>query len=48
MIVNAVAVGVYWAKDLRLFAGLYGLFFGLAVAGHVAWRRTLRREVRDA
>jgi nicotinamide mononucleotide transporter len=37
-------VGVYWAKDLRLFAALYLLFLGLAVAGHVAWRRTLRPE----
>lgn len=41
MIVNAVAIGVYWAKDLRLFAGLYLVFFGLAVAGHAAWRRAL-------
>lgn len=41
MIVDAVAVGVYWAKDLRLFAGLYLVFFGMAVAGHVAWRRAL-------
>lgn len=44
MIVNCVAVGVYWAKDLRLFAGLYLVFFGMAVAGHLAWRRTLRKE----
>lgn len=44
MIVNCVAVGVYWAKDLRLFAGLYLVFFGLAVAGHLAWRCTLKEE----
>jgi nicotinamide mononucleotide transporter len=44
MMVNVVAVGVYWAKDLRLFAALYLLFLGLAVAGHVAWRRSLRPE----
>ncbi|ACB73547.1 nicotinamide riboside transporter PnuC [Opitutus terrae] len=41
MIVNVVAIGVYWAKDLRLTAGLYLVFFGMAVAGHVAWRRSL-------
>jgi nicotinamide mononucleotide transporter len=40
MIVNVVAVGVYWAKDLRLTSGLYLVFFALAVAGHVAWRRS--------
>jgi nicotinamide mononucleotide transporter len=42
MIVNVVAVGVYWTKDLRLTAGLYVVFFGMAVMGHVAWRRTMR------
>lgn len=47
MIVNVVAVGVYWAKDLRLTAGLYVVFFGLAVAGHVAWRRTMGQEARS-
>ncbi|MBI4623560.1 MAG: nicotinamide mononucleotide transporter [Verrucomicrobia bacterium] len=42
MIVNLVAVGVYWAKDLRLTAGLYVVFFGMAVAGHLAWWRAMR------
>lgn len=41
MLVNAVAVGVYWARDLRWFAALYAGFFGMAVAGHVAWSRRL-------
>jgi nicotinamide mononucleotide transporter len=47
MIVNVVAVGVYWVKDLRLYAGLYVIFFGLAVAGHGAWRRTMREAESD-
>ena len=42
VIVNVVAIGVYWAKDLRLTSGLYVVFLGLAVAGHVAWRRSMR------
>lgn len=42
MAVNGVAVGVYWAKDLRLYAVLYGIFFGLALAGHREWQRTAR------
>jgi nicotinamide mononucleotide transporter len=46
MMVNVVAVGVYWTKDLRLTAGLYVIFLGMAVAGHVAWRRTLVQENR--
>ncbi len=41
MIVNIVAIGVYWAKDLRLTSGLYAIFFALAVAGHIAWKRSM-------
>src|SRR3954468_2407570 len=45
ILVNAVAIGVYWAKDLRLTAGLYVVFFGMAVAGHLAWQRARVRRV---
>jgi nicotinamide mononucleotide transporter len=48
MVVNVVAVGVFWAKDLKLYAALYVVFFGLAVAGHAAWRRTLRAQASSA
>lgn len=44
MVVNVVAIGVFWAKDLRLYSALYVVFLGLAMAGHVAWRRTLRGQ----
>lgn len=43
IVVNLVAVGVYAAQGLHLFAGLYAAFLGLAIAGFRAWRRT---EVR--
>jgi nicotinamide mononucleotide transporter len=39
MVVNLVSVGVYWAKDLRLYAGLAVVFFAMAVGGHLAWKR---------
>lgn len=42
VVVNSVAVGVYWAKDLRLTAGLYVIFWAMAVWGWRAWRRSLR------
>jgi nicotinamide mononucleotide transporter len=42
MIVNLVAIGVYWAKDLRLTSGLYLVFLAMAVAGHLAWRKSLK------
>lgn len=41
IIVNVVAIGVYWAKDLRLTSGLYVLFLGMAVWGWRAWRTSL-------
>jgi nicotinamide mononucleotide transporter len=40
MIVNLVAIAVYWAKDLRLYAGLYAVFFVMAIMGHVTWQRS--------
>jgi nicotinamide mononucleotide transporter len=39
--VNTVAIGVYWAKDLRLTSGLYLVFWVMALWGWRAWRRTL-------
>lgn len=44
MVVNVVAVAVYWAKDLHLYAGLYGIFFAMAVAGHVAWQKSMTAQ----
>jgi nicotinamide mononucleotide transporter len=44
MVVNVVAVAVYWAKDLHLYAGLYGIFFAMAVAGHMAWQKSLTAQ----
>lgn len=37
--VNTVAIGVYWAKDLHLTAGLYLVFWVMAVWGWREWRR---------
>jgi len=44
--VNTVAIGVYWAKDLHLTAGLYVIFWGMAVWGWREWRGTMREAVR--
>lgn len=41
IIVNTVAIGVYWARELFLTAGLYGLFWLMAVWGGREWRRTM-------
>lgn len=42
IVVNTVAIGVYWAKDLHLTAGLYAAFLLMAVGGWRAWRRSMR------
>lgn len=44
MAVNAVATVVFWQKDLRAYTALYAVFFILAVAGHLSWRKSLRAK----
>jgi nicotinamide mononucleotide transporter len=39
--VDVVAIAVYWARDLRLTAGLYLVFLVLAAVGLRAWLRSL-------
>ncbi len=41
LVVNTVAIGVYWAKDLRLTSGLYLIFWVMALWGWRAWARTM-------
>jgi nicotinamide mononucleotide transporter len=41
LIVNTVAIGVYWAKDLRLTSGLYVIFWLMAVWGWREWARAI-------
>lgn len=42
LVVNTVAIGVFWAKDLRLTAGLYAIFWLMACWGWREWRRSIR------
>jgi nicotinamide mononucleotide transporter len=42
VVVNTVAIGVYWAKDLRLTAGLYVIFWLMALWGWRAWRQSMK------
>lgn len=41
VIVNTVAMGVYWLKDLRLTSGLYLIFWFMALWGWREWRNSL-------
>lgn len=42
IIVDCLAIPLYWSKGLHLTAGLYVLFLALSIAGLVEWMRTQR------
>ncbi len=42
LLVNTVAIGVYWVKDLRLTAGLYVIFWLMALWGWREWRISMQ------
>jgi nicotinamide mononucleotide transporter len=48
VVVNTVAIGVYWAKDLRLTSGLYVVFWLMALGGWRAWRASMPRAAGAA
>ena len=44
LIANTVAIGVFLVKELYLFAGLYGLFWVMALWGWREWQKALRAQ----
>ena len=43
--VDVLAIGIYSAKGLYIFSGLYGFFLVLATMGLVAWWHTIRKPL---
>jgi nicotinamide mononucleotide transporter len=41
IIVDALAIGLYWTKDLHATALLYGAFLVLSAMGYWSWRRAM-------
>jgi nicotinamide mononucleotide transporter len=41
ILLDGIQIGMYWVKGLRLTSGLYALLLAMAVAGHLAWRKSL-------
>ena len=41
LLVNVVATGVYLVKGIELYALLYAIYFGMALVGWRAWRRSM-------
>lgn len=48
IVVNVVAIFVYWAKDLYFTTGLYVVFLVLAVLGYVEWRKAMQAPIATA
>jgi nicotinamide mononucleotide transporter len=48
IVVDAVAVGLYWSQGFHATAGLYVLYVVIAVRGYFAWRADLIRSTADA
>lgn len=48
IIVDLMAIPLYWTKGLHLTAGLYGVFLVLSVSGLVRWRVAARHGVVPA
>lgn len=46
--VNVVYVGMYLSQGLALSAALFAVYFGLAVSGHFAWRKSLTERLASS
>lgn len=40
-VIDVVSVAVYWIQGLPLYAGLYFIYLAMAVAGWLAWKRSM-------
>ena len=48
IVVDSVAVALYWSQGFQATAGLYVLYVVIAVRGYVAWRADLARSATSA
>ena len=42
--VDVIATGVYFHKELYFYSFLYFLYIGMAIAGYLAWRKTMTTQ----
>jgi nicotinamide mononucleotide transporter len=48
ILVDVVAIGLYWSRGLQWTSGLYFLLLLLSIAGYIDWRRKLLAQGRPA
>ena len=42
--VDIIATGVYFYKELYFYSFLYFLYIGMAIAGYLAWKKTMMKQ----
>jgi len=45
LVVDILATGIYFYKEIPFYALLYFIYIGLAVAGYLAWKKSLNLQV---
>ena len=45
LVVDILATGIYFYKDIPFYAVLYFIYIGLAVAGYIAWKKSMNIQV---
>jgi nicotinamide mononucleotide transporter len=41
LVINVLATGIYFYKELYFFSLLYFLYIGMAIMGYMAWKKTM-------
>ena len=44
-VVNVLATGIYYYKDLHFYSLLYFVYIGLAIAGYLTWKKSMLNQV---
>ena len=47
LVVDILATGIYYYKELYFYSLLYFIYIGLAIAGYVAWNRSMKTSTVD-
>jgi nicotinamide mononucleotide transporter len=45
LVVDILATGIYFYKDIPFYSLLYFIYIGLAIAGYLAWKKSMKLQV---
>ncbi|MEM6523638.1 MAG: nicotinamide riboside transporter PnuC [Bacteroidota bacterium] len=46
LVVDVLATGIYFYKGIYFYAMLYFIYIGMAVAGFMAWKKTMKNQIQ--